>query len=165
HSAVARLVPLERVSKGYFFESDMLFNLNIIRAKVDDVPMEAVYGDQNSGLRPHREALRFLFNNLRNTGRRIFYNYFLRDFSLASVQLLLGLPLLVFGIVFGVRAWLDSAARHTDATTGTVMLAALPIILGLQLLLSFVAYDFGTVPREALHPGLGPAGLDARPPH
>ena len=38
----------------------------------------------------------------------------------------------------------------TLASAGTVMLAALPIIMGLQLLLGFVNYDMASVPATPL---------------
>ena len=44
-------IPLDKVSDGYFFESDMLFRLNIARAVVTDVPLKALYGDEESNLR------------------------------------------------------------------------------------------------------------------
>ena len=50
----ARLIahlPLERISKRYFFETDMLFRLNILRAVVMDIPMDAIYADEQSNLR------------------------------------------------------------------------------------------------------------------
>ena len=36
-------------------------------------------------------------------------------------------------------------------TAGTVMLSALPIMLGIQLLLNFLAYDISITPRAAVH--------------
>ena len=69
----------------------MLFRLGILRAVVQDVPMPAVYGDERSGLREHSVVAEFAWKHLRNGTKRIFYSYFLRDFSMASIQLLLGL--------------------------------------------------------------------------
>ena len=37
---------------------------------------------------------------------------------------------------------------------GTVMLAALPTLAGLQLLLAFVGYDVSNQPRRPIHPDL-----------
>src|SRR5690606_32001950 len=39
HADVARYLPLSKISKRYFFESDMLFRLNTLRAVVHDIPM------------------------------------------------------------------------------------------------------------------------------
>lgn len=158
YTAVAAAV-LERLATGkiarrYFFESDMLFRLGTIRARVVDVPMAAVYADETSGLRIGKVLGPFLAGNVGNLLKRLVYNYFLRDFSIASLQLVAGLCLLAFGTAFGAHAWHVSDVTGITASTGTVMLAALPVILGMQLFLSFMAYDMGATPDRAIHPML-----------
>jgi glycosyltransferase involved in cell wall biosynthesis len=150
HASLIDLLPLEKISKRYFFESDLLFRLNILTARVVDVPMHAHYADEVSSMRPLREIPRFASAHMRNFAKRIFYNYFIRNFSLASLELALGLLLLLFGVVYGMTNW----GMKAPATAGTVMIAALPIIIGSQLLLAFLNYDIQSVPRTALHPRL-----------
>jgi len=152
HARVAAHLPLDRISKRYFFESDLLFRLNTLRAVVVDIPMAARYNDEVSNLKISRILGDFLTGHLRNFGKRLFYNYFLRDMSAASLQLLLGMTLVLGGGVYGAVEWLSQAGA--PATAGTVMLAALPIILGLQLLLAFLMWDMQSVPRQALFPRL-----------
>jgi dolichol-phosphate mannosyltransferase len=154
HAAVARRLPLDKISRRYFFETDVLFRLNTVRAVVVDVPMDARYGDESSSLRVTRALGEFLVKNIRNTLKRIFYNYFLRDFSVATLELVLGLALLTFGAVVGIGAWLTSARTGTPTLPGTVMLAGLPILAGLQLLVAFIGVDIASVPRRPLHPVL-----------
>jgi dolichol-phosphate mannosyltransferase len=149
---VAGILPLHRIRKRYFFESDMLFRLGTVRACVLDIPMKAIYGEEKSNLKIHRVIGEFFWNNMLNIFKRLFYNYFLRDFSVASLELLFGLIFLVFGVVFGVVAWWDNAGSGIPTPTGTVMLAALPIILGIQFLLSFFAFDVGSSPTTAITP-------------
>lgn len=162
HAAVARRLPLDKLHQRYFFETDMLFRLGTTRAVVVDVPMDAVYGDERSGLRVTRVLGPFLFGNLANTAKRIFYNYFLRDFSVATLELVAGIVLLAFGGYVGIEAWSASARTGHPTLPGTVMLAGLPILAGLQLLLAFVGYDIAAVPRRPIHPALdvdaGPVG-------
>lgn len=141
----------DRIAKRYFFESDMLYHLNQLRAMVVEVPMLASYRDEPSSLRPTRVWGTFLRGNLRNFVRRVFYSYFLRGFSVASIELLLGIPLLLFGFVFGVVQWWYSATQGVPATAGTVMLAALPLILGVQFVLSWLAFDVAAEPRVPVH--------------
>jgi hypothetical protein len=57
---------------------------------------------------------------------------------------------LLFGVVFGARMWYVSIATGVTASSGTVMLAALPTLVGIQLLLAFLSYDVGSVPKYAL---------------
>lgn len=154
HARVAEHLPLAKISRRYFFESDMLFRLNTMRARVVDVPMDALYADEESNLKISRILKEFLVSHMRNTIKRIFYNYFLRNFTIASIELVLGLFLLVGGLFFGVTAWINSASQGVETPPGTVMLASLPIIIGLQFLLAFLSYDIASLPQRALHPML-----------
>jgi dolichol-phosphate mannosyltransferase len=151
HASLLSVLPLEKVSRRYFFESDLLFRLATLRAVVADVPMEARYADEGSCLRPLRALIEFPLLHLRNLAKRIFYNYFLRGFNMASIHLVLGLVLLGFGVFFGCWEWISAARSRAFASSGTVMLAAMPIILGTQLLLSFVTFDVANVPRDPIH--------------
>lgn len=148
---VLRDLPLDKLSERYFFESDMLFRLNTLRAMVTDVPMRAVYAEENSNLNIGKILLPFLTGHARNFGKRLFYNYFLRDFNIASIELVLGLSLFVFGLVFGLVQWESSISSGAPASAGTVMLSALPIIVGVQLLLSFLQYDIQAVTKFPVH--------------
>jgi hypothetical protein len=151
HHRVLAQVPLEKISPRYFFESDMLFRLNTLSAVVEDVPMDARYGQEQSGLRIQQIWHTFLIRNLSNAIKRVFYNHFLRNFSIASVQLAAGLFSLLFGLGFGIERWCHSIFVGIPVTPGTVMLAGLPFIVGVQLLLSFLAYDMQTTPHVPLH--------------
>src|SRR5262249_44049270 len=114
------------------------------RARVVDIPMAATYGSAVSGLNPGKQLLPFLLGNLRNFCKRIFYNYFLRDFNIGSIELIFGLPFCVFGFVYGVLNW----GINEPASAGTVMIAALPLLTGILLLISFINYDVQQTPRE-----------------
>ncbi|RKT35262.1 glycosyltransferase involved in cell wall biosynthesis [Roseovarius halotolerans] len=155
HADVAGILPLDRLHKRYFFESDMLFRLGSVGACVRDVPMEAAYGDEKSGLSELDALLKFPGLHLRNLFKRVVYNYFLRGFSTASLNLLVGLALLIGGGVFGMAQWMESARLGVPATAGTVMLSAFPILIGVQLLLSFLNHDVAASQREAIHTQIG----------
>ena len=153
HAKILRLIPLDKIHQGYFFESDMLFRLNTVRAAVIDVPMRAVYGTERSSLTVAIALPVFTVGSLRVISLNVsLYNYFLRDFHVASLEWLLGPPLLAFGLVFGLYSWITSAAAGVAATAGTVMLAGLPFIVGLQLLLSAISFDIENSPTRAVHP-------------
>jgi glycosyltransferase involved in cell wall biosynthesis len=156
---VAERLPVDKISQRYFFESDMLFRLNTMRAVVMDIPMDAKYEDEQSNLKVSRELPHFLFKNLRNLGKRIAYNYFIRNFNYATLGLLFGLPMLGFGVIFGAINWIEQSHQGTLASAGTVMLAALPMLMGIQLILSFFNYDMASVPTTPIQ---GRLHLDAR---
>lgn len=150
HADAVRRLDLRKISTRYFFETDILFRLNLARAVVVDVPIDARYGDEVSNLKISKIIGEFAYKHARNAIKRVFYNYFLRDFTIASVELVAGAILLVLGATFGTVAWARSFAAGTETPAGTVMLAALPIMLGLQLLLAFLAYDIARVPRRRI---------------
>lgn len=154
HTKVLRELPLEKIDRRYFFETDMLFRLNTLGALVVDIPAKALYGDETSNLNILGIIPVFLWKHKLNFLKRLFYNYYLRNFSIFSVELVIGLLLLLAGIGFGGWTWVSNAATGELTTSGTVMLAALPIIIGSQMLLSFFNYDMQAVPREPLHPRL-----------
>ena len=150
HAEVAGHLRLDKISKGYFFETEMLFRLNTLRAVVVDLPMNARYGDEYSNLKVSRIAGEFLVKHVRFLFKRIGYNYYLRDFSLASIQLPLGLLLLLFGVGFGGYQWVESARAGLLTPAGTVMLAAMPLLVGIQLVLAFIGHDIASVPRRPI---------------
>ena len=150
HADVARHLPFAKISQRYFFETDMLFRLNILRAAVVDIPMDARYCDEVSNLKISKIMGEFLVKHARNFAKRIFYNYYLRDLSLASIELPLGVLLFMFGTLFGGWHWLQGLREGTTTPAGTVMLSALPTLMGLQLVLAFLAYDIASVPRRPL---------------
>ncbi len=152
HAKVIRLLPLERLATGYFFETDMLVRLALARAVVIDVPVRARYQGEHSDLRIGWAVPVFMVGHAKNFLKRLFYNYFLRDFSVASLEWILGPSALLFGVLFGTYKWIDSAGQGVAATAGTVMLAALPTIVGLQFILSALSYDMENRPRMPIHP-------------
>lgn len=151
HAKVARRIAFDKVSSRYFFETDMLFRLNIIRAVVVDIPMDACYGTEKSNLRVGKILGEFLTKHLRNFFKRVVYNYFLRDMTAASLELVLGTVALAFGGIFGAIHWLRGISSDLPTPLGTIMLAALPTMLGLQLLLAFVTFDVANLPRRPIH--------------
>jgi glycosyltransferase involved in cell wall biosynthesis len=146
HHSVAERIVERQVDNRYFFESDMLLHLYLLRAVVQDVPMAAVYGEEQSNLQIRRVAWPFLKKNLRNVARRFFVHYLIRDFSLATLEAITGLLLLAFGMSFGAMFWFQSLTQSQAATPGEVMIAALPILSGIQLILSALNFDMRNVP-------------------
>ncbi len=163
HASVLRELPLEKIESRYFFETDMLFRLNTLRAVVRDVPMDAVYADEKSNLKISRVLPEFLGKHASRLWRRYVYSYLVRDFNVGSIYSLFGVLLLIVGAVFGFMHW-DNTTGAPPATSGTVMLAALPVFIGIQFLIAFLHYDVSNVPTEPLSNVLGARkpGLVAR---
>jgi dolichol-phosphate mannosyltransferase len=150
-AAVLREVRAAHLADRFFFEISFLCEAYLARAVIADVPMHPAYGDETSSLSPARSLFEFSVRLLSRTARRIGLAYFLRDFNVVSVFIASGLPLFAFGVLWSLYHWYRSAATNVVATTGTVMIGALAIILGFQLLLQAVVLDVqnepGRVPR------------------
>jgi len=147
---VLAAVPLDRLHRSYFFETSLLAQLYLLGAVIRDVSMPARYADEKSSLSISRVLLEFPPKLLACLLRRLVLKNFLYDFSMESIYLLTGLPLLAFGLVFGLTKWISYSMAGTGAPTGTVMIAAMTIILGFQLLLSAIAEDLRQVPEHPL---------------
>lgn len=148
NAQTAERLPWDKIHRRYFFESDLLFRLYTLRAIVVDVPMKAHYGDEKSNLSVLGALIRFPFYHLLNFLKRVFYCYFLREFNIASLNLVLSVCLIGFGSTFGLVNWIRGYELNQLASAGTVMFAALPLILGWQALLAFFAFDAGNAPRR-----------------
>ena len=150
HRTALASLPLDKLDRGYFFESDMLFRLYTLRAVVLDVPMRARYGDESSSLRVGPILRQFPPKYVGRTLKRVFYAYLLRDFNAGSLQLALGAIALLGGSAYGIARWASSAHLGIPATPGEVMLAALPVLIGVELLIGALNFDVQNVPREPL---------------
>lgn len=150
-SEVFSLLPAEKLHKRYFFESDILFRLNTFGAVVVEQPLETRYGDEVSNLSVLHSLITFPFLHARNFLKRVFYSYVLRNFDVATINLIGGILLCCFGLVFGLVQWFEGAAAGTPATAGTVMLSVTPLLVGFQMLLSFLHQDIARTPHNPIH--------------
>jgi glycosyltransferase involved in cell wall biosynthesis len=151
-------LPLDKLENRYFFETDMLFRLNTVRAVVKDVPMDSVYADEESNLKIGKVLPEFLRKHASRLWRRYVYNYLVRDFNIGTVYSLSGTLLVLVGTLFGLWHWTGTGGR--PATSGTVMLAALPVIIGIQCLIAFLHYDVDSVPSEPVSLSLEDSAID-----
>ena len=152
HKTALQSLNLAKIRKSYFFESDILFRLNLANCVVHDVPMEAVYGEEKSNMRLSRILIEFPMRHFVNFSKRIFYRYYLREWSVGTFELPIGITLLGFGIVFGLNSYFSASQAGIATSAGQATTSALAIILGMQLLLSFLSFDVNAepqVPRQA----------------
>lgn len=150
HSQALAQLRLDQIDRTYYFETSMLANLYLIGAVVKDVPMSARYKGEVSSLSIRRVLFEFPFKLIATLGRRLVLRNFIYDFSMASIYLLIGVPLLLFGLIFGITKWIHYASLDIPAPTGTVMLPTLSVLLAIQFLLSAIEIDLRSVPTEPL---------------
>jgi glycosyltransferase involved in cell wall biosynthesis len=142
-----RVLDLDLINKRYFFENDVLIQLNFFGFRVKDVAIPARYGEEESGINLFQVCFAFPVLLVRRYFRRIYQKYVLRDFSPIALLLFLGLPLFLWGVLFGVYIWIKSYITGHQTATGTIMLALLPLILGFQLLLQAFVMDIQETPK------------------
>jgi dolichol-phosphate mannosyltransferase len=147
HAAVLRMLDLDRLARRYFFENDMLINLNIFNVRVMDVAMPARYGNEQSAMSIGTILCSFPVHLLRGYWYRFYRKHVLHDFSPVALFMLTGLPLLGFGVVFGAYTWLQSYWLNRFASTGTVMLSVLPFIVGFELVVQALVLEIKDTPR------------------
>ena len=147
HRRALEAMNLDKIRRSYFFESDILFRLNIANCVVADVPMAAVYGSEKSNMSILKVMFEFPWRHTVNLWKRIFYRYYLREWNVGSFELPLGVFLVVFGAWFGLSRFLSASAAGVATTAGQVTGSAVALILGVQLLLSFLSYDVQSEPR------------------
>lgn len=151
HKKAYSMLSMSQVSDDYFFENDMLFNLGMIDAVVNDVPINIQYGeDHHSNLSVIGVSAFFPGKFFKRILKRLIFKYYLREFNLASLELFFSIIFLTTGSLFGIYQWLTHYYQSTETPAGTVMIFGLMIIIGFQLMLSFLNYDIASQPRNPL---------------
>jgi dolichol-phosphate mannosyltransferase len=154
HASVIPMLDSDRLHRRYFFESSMLIELGMLRAVIQDVEIPAKYQDEVSSLSEWKALFEFPPRLLVGFLRRLLIQYFVRDFGVFSLLLILGGGFSAFGLFFGLYHWYLSSITLTIASTGTVMIAVLPLILGSQLLIQSIIVDMQNIPQEPVHNGV-----------
>jgi dolichol-phosphate mannosyltransferase len=142
------LVNFHLLDRRYFFEISLLVQLNVVRAVAIDVPIPAIYADENSSLNPMRALVSFPGKLLRGFFHRIWWRYFIYDINIVSIFLVAGMLLFFGGAIFGAWRWSANVEEGINQSAGTVALAMLPMLLGFQMLLQAMVLDVMDKPSE-----------------
>jgi len=144
YTAVTRealeLVPLDKVSKRYEFENDLLIWLNIASVRALDVPIPARYGLEQSTIRLRSVVPRLSWSLFTGFWRRIWYKYVFWSFSPIALLLFTGLLCLTVGIAVGLWATYE-AFQGNSPTAGTTVLSLIPFMCGFILLVQAFVLD------------------------
>jgi dolichol-phosphate mannosyltransferase len=149
-------INLDKIDHRYFFESSMLIQAGIQQFVAEDVPMPANYGTETSSLSVLRAIFAFPPRLAYGVFRRFLWHYILFDFTAVSVFILIGLPALLWGIIFGTCVWIQNAMIPRATPTGTIMLSVLPVIIGIQLISQAIVIDIGNTPKKVQTPPTKP---------
>lgn len=138
---VLRRLDFDAIEDRYYFETNMLVELHLRRIVVQDILMEARYRGEASSLSVVGASVEFALRLVGSLVRRVMLEYFVLDMRPGTVFGLLGALGVAFGTVFGVYHWRLGEAMGTSSLPGTVMVAAIPVIVGTQLLVQALALD------------------------
>lgn len=136
------------IHRDYYFESSLIAELYFQDARIKDVPMPANYGDEKSNMKVWTIPFIFIPKLTKTFIKRIFKSYFIYDFNIASVYLLVGFPMFLFGMIYGIYNWIHYASLGKFTPTGTIMLITVSLILGFQLLLQAIQFDILKAPKS-----------------
>ena len=139
--AALQQLNLDALHQGYAFENSYLVQLNIHGVRAVDVPMEPQYGiGERSSMRILRVIPEISMALLRGFLSRLFQKYVIRDFHLLVFFYLFGALLSAAGLGLGIAA-VVSRIILGEISVATVVLVALLLISGLQLLLFAMWFD------------------------
>ena len=150
-SALSR-IDMERIADRFFFESSMLIEMHYAGVKIGEVSMPSIYGSEKSNLSIGKTLWGFPPKLLKAWLRRLHLSYFVYDFNICSLYLLVGVPSFLFGLIFGLCEWIHYASLNSPSPTGTIMVAVLTFVLGFQMILAAAQYDMSAPnPFEKKH--------------
>jgi len=136
------------LSNNYFFETSLIGELYFQKAIIKEVAMPAIYGDEKSNMNIIKMPFLFSINLFKKFIKRILKSYFIYDFNIGTLYLLFGLPMFVFGIIYGGYNWWYYSSKNLLSPVGTIMISTLLIILGFQLLLQAIQFDIMNTPKS-----------------
>jgi glycosyltransferase involved in cell wall biosynthesis len=137
-----RDIDLSVLADRYFFEADLLCMFGLRRRVIAELEMPAIYhGESSSSLSIPRVLFSFPPKLFARFLRRLLINYLVVEVNVGSLCGLIGLPLLVFAMIFGAEEWAVSVSSGITRPTGTIILALLLFMIGFQLSLQALLYD------------------------
>lgn len=139
--SILEQVNFDLVKNRYDYENSMLVALSIAGARLKDFPVPAIYGDETSTINFWPTVGRVLRTIWIGFWQRIYYKYILFSFHPIALFLCSGILLSLIGFGFGIYMVIERVAHSLSPSTGTVMLCVLPLIVGLQMLLTALIMD------------------------
>jgi glycosyltransferase involved in cell wall biosynthesis len=132
---------LDRIYRRYGFPNDMLVHLNVINARVRDIPSRPVYGvGETSGIRLRRVIPSISWLLTKAFFWRMREKYVIRDFHPLVFFYVFGILFSLIGIALGVTVTILRVLGN-ELTVATVVLVALLLIAGLLFTLFAMLFD------------------------
>ncbi|MEE9393012.1 MAG: glycosyltransferase family 2 protein [Planctomycetota bacterium] len=145
YTAVSRAtlqnLDLDAVFTGYGVPNDLLIRLNVAQARVCDVPVRAIYGEEVSGIQPFTTIPRISMILIKGFWWRMWQRYVLRDFHPLVLLYAFGFLLVLLGLMGGFWLTLQRVLFDHSITSATVVLDALCLLIGFQSVLFAMTFD------------------------
>jgi glycosyltransferase involved in cell wall biosynthesis len=136
-----RRLDLDRIYRRYGFPNDILVHLNVINARVRDVPSRPIYGvGERSGIRLHTVVPRIAWLLLKGFFWRMREKYVIRDFHPLVFFYALGLLMLAVGLGLGIAETVLRIVGN-PVPPATIVLVALLLVSGSQFTLFAMWFD------------------------
>jgi glycosyltransferase involved in cell wall biosynthesis len=136
-----KLLDLDRIYRRYGFPNDLLVHLNVFNRRVRDYPSRPIYGvGERSGIRLRHVVPKISWLLLKGFFWRMGQKYVIRDFHPLILFYMLGILLFAGGFLLGIAEVVLRIAGN-PITSATIVLVALLVISGLQLLLFAMWFD------------------------
>jgi glycosyltransferase involved in cell wall biosynthesis len=145
HARALERIGIEALADCFFFETDMLFRLNLADAVVADVALPACYPGSGSSLRLRRVAPRFAWMTSSRFFRRLRAKYFTGAWNLGSLKLLAAAAMIAAAAGLAGWGWMEPLSGSAAAGA-----AAACLMLGLGLLAAAGLYDARRAARQPL---------------
>jgi len=137
---------VEQLAKRYEFENSMLLHLNIGNFRVKDVPIPSLYGNEKSKIKLYKFIPKTSLFLLKGFLYRMYQKYTLRNFHPIVIFLFFGFLFFASGFLVGLVLFY-LYMKNISISAGTTMLSVLPMILGLQLILTGIILDVYETPK------------------
>jgi glycosyltransferase involved in cell wall biosynthesis len=136
-----KLLDLGRIYRRYGFPNDLLVHLNVFNRRVRDYPSRPIYGvGERSGIRLRHVVPKISWLLLKGFFWRMGQKYVIRDFHPLILFYMLGILLFAGGFLLGL-AEVGLRIAGNAVPSATIVLVALLVISGLQLLLFAMWFD------------------------
>lgn len=144
YTAISRemlgLMPVDKLYPRYGFPNDVLVKLNVLNARVREIPIRPVYDGQSSNIRLGRVVPTISWILIKGFFWRIREKYIIRDFHPLVFFYLFGLVAFAFGLLFGLYLVVYRLAAGPVSGT-SALFAALFFLSGSQSLFFAMWFD------------------------
>ncbi len=133
-------IDVDDIYDGYGYPNDLLIKLNVGKFRIADVEMSPRYGNEKSKIKMGRYSARLTGLLVSGFFKRIWREYGGVNFHPLFLFYLVGLILFPFGLILGIDV-LYFRILTGGYSTGTVVLTALFLIMGLQSIIFAMMFD------------------------